>query len=323
MDFNTIDKILDSFQKHPKRTILILCLIVLIALSAVFLKSYIGQLGKNAASDSGEGKKASTGIQIGEIKTGDRSQVIVGNKVIISGVSPKVIEELSKTLNLKVIERLLKTLDEKDVALQDRVAKLQELARKYEELEKRLAKRSVENDIVAQAKEKLDKGDLEGAEELLLKSLEKNLKIIAEKKKAAASDAFELGSLKELQLDYHSAKKYYEQAVQIEPDNTEYLNNFGSILKALGEHNNAIKNYEKALAIDLKVYGDQHPSVALDYNNLGMAWYSLGKYQKAIDYIEKALAIDLKVYGKQHPHTKTVKSNLENLKETLESNKNQ
>jgi len=207
--------------------------------------------------------------------------------------------------------------------LQDRVAKLQELARKYEELEKRLAKRSVENDIVAQAKEKLDKGDLEGAEELLLKSLEKNLKIIAEKKKAAASDAFELGSLKELQLDYHSAKKYYEQAVQIEPDNTEYLNNFGSILKALGEHNNAIKNYEKALAIDLKVYGDQHPSVALDYNNLGMAWYSLGKYQKAIDYIEKALAIDLKVYGKQHPHTKTVKSNLENLKETLESNKNQ
>ena len=121
--------------------------------------------------------------QIKQSTTGDQSPAVVskGDVTITYGVSQEVVDDLRKTLKLnnKQIERLLKTLDEKDVALQDRVAKLQEMAQKYKELEKRLAKRSVEDDLVAQAKEKLDKGDLEGAEELLIKSLEKNLKIIA------------------------------------------------------------------------------------------------------------------------------------------------
>ena len=76
MDFNTIDKIIDAFRKRPKRTILILCIMALIALSAVFLKSYFGELGKKVLSDSGAKEKAEPGIQIGEIETGDQSQVL-------------------------------------------------------------------------------------------------------------------------------------------------------------------------------------------------------------------------------------------------------
>jgi tetratricopeptide (TPR) repeat protein len=242
--------------------------------------------------------------QIKQSTIGDQSPAVVGRDVTITyGVSQEAVDDLLQNFNIQAeaIKSFLKTIEEKNVAIQDRDAKLQELAQKYKKLEERLASRSAEDEFAAQAKGKLDKGDLEGAEELLLKSLEKNLKFIAEKKKAAASDAFELGSLKELQLDYQSAKKYYEQAAQIEPENPEYLNDFGRILVELGEHKNAIKNFEKALAIDLKVYGDQHPKVAIRYNNLGAAWYSLGEYQKAIDYYEKALAIDLKVYGDQHP----------------------
>jgi tetratricopeptide (TPR) repeat protein len=227
-----------------------------------------------------------TNIQIDQIKTGDQSQVFVGSKVIISGVSPKVIEELSKTLNLKVIERLLKNLDEKDVALQDRDVKLQELAEKYKELEERLAKRSAEENLVAQAKKKLDAGDLEGAEKLLLQSYEQNLQAIAEKNKSAAADAVELGLVKELQLDYSGAKIFFEKAVELEPGNSNYLNRLGLILYTLGDHQKAI----------------DYPNVATIYNNLGRAWRSLGEYQKAIDYYIKALAIYLKVYGKQHPH---------------------
>ncbi len=251
--------------------------------------------------------------QIKQSTTGDQSPAVVGREVTITyGVSQEVVDDLRQNFSIQaeVIKFFLKTIEDKNVAIQDRDAKLQELAQKYKKLEERLASRSAEDEFAAQAKEKLDKGDLEGAEELLLKSLEKNLKIIAEKKKAAASDAFELGSLKELQLDYHSAKKYYELAVQIEPDNTEYLNKFGLILHELGEHKNDIKNFKKALAIDLKVYGDQHPQVAIRCNNLGLAWNSLGKYQKAIDYFEKALAIDLKVYGDQHPQVAIRYNNL-------------
>jgi len=95
------------------------------------------------------------------------------------------------------------------------------------------------------------------------------------------------------------------------------------VWKSLGEYQKAINYHEKALAIDLKVYGEQHPDVANRYNNLGLAWYSLGEYQKAIDYYEKAKAILLKVFGEQHPHTQSVKSNLESLKKNITSSKKQ
>jgi len=140
---------------------------------------------------NGAKENAAPTIQIGEIKTGYQSQVFVGSQVTIVD------------LPQEVLQRLLKNLEEKDVAIDERDAKLIELAQKYKELEERLAKRSTKDDLVAQAKEKLDAGDLEGAEKLLLQSYEKNLQAMAENKKAAASDAFELGSLKELQLDYH------------------------------------------------------------------------------------------------------------------------
>ena len=216
MDFNTINKIIDSFQKRPRRTILIISLVAVFAIIGVVFGGYLSELGKKFATDNGTISKAEPSIQIGEVKTGDQSQVYVGSKVIISGVSPKVVTELSKTLNLKVIERLLKTLDEKDVAIEERDAKLQELSQKYKELEERLARRSVEDKLADQAKQKLEEGNLEGAEQILLISLDKNLQAKAEKMKAAAADAFELGLVKELQLDYAGAKKFYEQAVQLE-----------------------------------------------------------------------------------------------------------
>ena len=181
----------------------------------------------------------------------------------------------------------------------DKDAEIQSWIQRYQELATRLGERS--DSLAVQAKAKLDAGDLEGAEKLLKESLEKNMKAVAEGKKAAAADAFQLGSIKELQLDYNVARGYYEQATELEPENSLYLNNFGYLLETLCEHSKAIEYYSKALEIDLKVYGDKHPIVANRYNNLGVAWQSLGKYRKAIDYFTKALEIDLKVYGDNHP----------------------
>lgn len=286
MDFNALNKIYDSIQKHPKRTMIILCIMALIFFSGVFLKTYIGELGKRAASDSKAEKKVVSEIQIGEIKTGYQSPIIVGDKATITyGVSQTV------------LERLLKILDEKNVAMEERNFKFQELAQKYNELKEHLAKRSAKNELVAQAKQKLEKGDLESVEKLLLQSLEKNLQAISEKKKDAATDAFELGSVRELQLDYSGAKKYYEQANKLEPDNTRYLRNIGHILLRLGDNKQAIGYYEKALALDLKVYGRQHQNLTNDYNNLSSNWDNLGEQQKAIDYGERfALVIGNAAY---------------------------
>ena len=78
----------------------------------------------------------------------------------------------------------------------------------------------------------------------------------------------------------------------------------------IAEHDKAIEHYEKSLAIDLKVHGDEHPSTASTYSNLGSVWSDKGEYDKAIDYYEKSLAIALQVYGNQHPSTGTSYNNL-------------
>jgi len=185
-------------------------------------------------------------------------------------ISPEVIADLQKTLHVKdkVINRLLQTLDENEVALEDRESRLRELAQKYKEIETRLAKRDETDILAAKAKERLDEGDLEGAEDFLRQSLQENLKAITERKKAAADDAFDLANIKELQLDYHGALSFYEQAVELAPTESDCLNRLGLLLCTLGDYDQAIDVHTKSLNINVKVLGAQHPQVATDYNNL-------------------------------------------------------
>jgi len=227
-------------------------------------------------------------------------------------ISPEVIEDLRKTLHVKdkVINRLLQTLDENEVALEDRESKLRELAQKYKEIETRLTRRD-ETDLLAEkAKERLDEGDLEGAETFLLQSLQQNLKATIERKKAAAGDAFELANIKELQLDYPGALLFYEQAVDLAPTESDCLNRLGLLLYTLGDYDQAIDIHTKSLNINVKVLGTQHPQVATDYNNLGLAWHEKGYYDKAIDFYTRSLKITVKVLGEQNPLVATDYNNL-------------
>ncbi len=251
---------------------------------------------------------------IRQTTTGPQSPAVVaGRDVIIKyGISDEDLRKLLKDFGLKdkVIERLLKTLEEKDVTIEAKEKTIQEWINKYQGLEARLAIRSAEDTLSAQAKKRLDDGDLDGAERILEESLNANLNALEEKRKAAAADAYELGSVKELKLDYRGARGYYEKAVEIEPQNSDYLYPLGGILIVLGESQKAIEYLDKALAIRLKVYGEQHPDVATCYNNIGRARDNLGEYQKAIEYYDKALAIRLKVYGEQHPHVANCYNNI-------------
>ena len=69
-------------------------------------------------------------------------------------------------------------------------------------------------------------------------------------------------------------------------------NNLGLAYRDLGDANKAISYYEQSLAIDLNVFGDQHPNVAIRYNNLGEAYRALGDAKKAIEYYEEGLSPD-------------------------------
>ncbi len=121
-------------------------------------------------------------------------------------------------ISKKTFDELRESLKGKDIGKEKRDAAVQKWIKPYKELEARLEKRSAEDALTRQVKEKLDEGDMEGAEHLLRESLEKNLKAPAERRKAAASDAYELGYLKELQLSYGEARGYYKQTVKYSLD---------------------------------------------------------------------------------------------------------
>ncbi len=84
------------------------------------------------------------------------------------------------------------------------------------------------------------------------------------------------------------------------------LNNLGYVYWQLGDNRKATEYYEKALAIDINVFGDNHSNVAIRYNNLGEAYRALGDAYKATEYFEKALAI----FGDNHPNVARGYNNL-------------
>ncbi len=197
-------------------------------------------------------------------------------------------------------------------------ADLEATLRQFDKIYEFIAKQDKE------IQKKIDAGEFGEAEKLLLQSFDKNLQY---KKKAeedalqhtekAAGNAFLLAKLKELQLEYKEAKKYYEEAVRLSPNNSLYLNALGYILHDLGKYDEAIKYFQNALNIDLKAFGDNHPNIATRYNNIGAVSRELGKYNKAIDYYQKAISIALKTFGDNHPNIATTYNNIGTVLTTL------
>ncbi|NGY95471.1 hypothetical protein NEOC84_001391, partial len=106
------------------------------------------------------------------------------------------------------------------------------------------------------------------------------------------------------------AEKWYLLAIKANPQNPEVLNALGIIYQQQGNLNKALEYSQKALAIDLKLFGKNHPKVAACYNNLGQIYQDQGNLEKAADYTQKALAIDLKLFGENHPKVAICYNNL-------------
>jgi CHAT domain-containing protein len=68
--------------------------------------------------------------------------------------------------------------------------------------------------------------------------------------------------------------------------------------------------HERALAIYLKLYGEEHADTAWSLNNLGVDYSGLKDYAKAKECDERALAIYLKLHGEEHADTAWSLNNL-------------
>ena len=98
---------------------------------------------------------------------------------------------------------------------------------------------------------------------------------------------------------------------------------YGRILSNLGKNQESLDFYNKALSIDLEIYGKGHPKIAIRKNNIGCAYGRLGQQELHIKNLQEALAIDENFYSQQnepnHPH---IAIRLSNLALAYEENRN-
>ena len=114
----------------------------------------------------------------------------------------------------------------------------------------------------------MSEGKLEEAEALLQRSLESHLENLKKFQTQAAQDAYSLGNIAELQLDYRKAKPYFEQAAHLAPENSTYLNDAGRINHTLGAYGAAITYFEQALVTFEQRLGTDHPHTKLVRKNM-------------------------------------------------------
>ncbi|MBF0466742.1 MAG: tetratricopeptide repeat protein [Nitrospirae bacterium] len=259
---------------------------------------------------------------VGIVSAGDNTKVTVkgDNNTTITYVNKLVEQNIPEKTAVYLVNNLTEQLQKKDQTIAEKDAQIHEIAKKYEDLQKQLSERPDTDTLAKEAKAKLDSGDLPEAERLLKLSMENNLKDMDKKRKSAASDAFSLATIKDMEIKYQEALSYYEKAVELDPQNALYLNDAGLMYDTLGQYNKAIDYYEQALKIDRQNFDDNHPQIAIYLNNLGGAYYDLGQYEKAITLFKKSLGIREEKLGENHPYVKITRASLKRAEEKLAAN---
>ena len=67
------------------------------------------------------------------------------------------------------------------------------------------------------------------------------------------------------------AASFFELALKMKPDDAIAHSNYGGVLDALGRRQEALEHYERALAIQERALGPDHPNVALTLELLAQA----------------------------------------------------
>ena len=85
------------------------------------------------------------------------------------------------------------------------------------------------------------------------------------------------------------------------------------LYQAQGRYAEAEPLYKRALAIEEKALGPEHPDIATSLNNLALLYQVQGRYAEAEPLYKRALAIGEKALGPEHPDVATSLNNLAEL----------
>ena len=237
------------------------------------------------------------------------------------------IDEIKKLgVTEAALSSFFKILERRQVPPEDLDSTLREIAKRYRDLEQRLASfTSDDPEVVAlkqAAREALGAGEFDRTETLLLTAKQKDIaaaKTMQESTRkrllSAAESAGELGDLKGTEFAYAQATAYYAEAAELVPEGEElvragYLNGAGLGWLNGGRYPEAEAPLTQALAIWEEALGTGHPYFATGLNNLAALYRAQGRYGEAEPLLKRALAIREEALGPAHPDVATSLNNL-------------
>jgi tetratricopeptide (TPR) repeat protein len=116
---------------------------------------------------------------------------------------------------------------------------------------------------------------------------------------------------------YEDALKYFQlamEATELSSDNKRetalLFSNYGVLLRRLNKNDQAVEMLQKALEIDLQLYGKNHPTVGRAYGNIANIYMSKGEYATAKEYMQKSLDILSRVYGTNNMNIASLYGNM-------------
>jgi serine/threonine protein kinase/Tfp pilus assembly protein PilF len=159
--------------------------------------------------------------------------------------------------------------------------------------------------------------DLSGAEEPLQEALHISQVNFGAASEESGRTFWALGQLRYQQNRLTDAKQLYQRGLNIlettgapSTDVSALLDDLAQVYAGELQWALAKQTYERALQIDRRVLGDDHPRIAMRLNNLADIAQSTGDLKLAETLFRDAIRRDEKAYGDLHPETGAARGNL-------------
>ena len=203
------------------------------------------------------------------------------------GINPELLSKIPE----KALRWADELLDKKNLELDEKRKELEEWARRYSELEQRLAAQGLEDKLAQQVKAAMEKGDLEQAGGLLDEILQREEKTVDQ----AAVNNFSRAQVYQLQFQPLKALPYLEKAYRYRPENVDYALAYATLLQKQHDFKPAETIYT-ALLTRLRDLAQQNPAAYLPYvattlNNLGLLYGATQRLAEAEPAYQEALQI--------------------------------
>jgi serine/threonine protein kinase/Tfp pilus assembly protein PilF len=159
-------------------------------------------------------------------------------------------------------------------------------------------------------------GDLNGAEAPLQEALHLSQNDFGAVSQESGRSLWALGVLRYRQNRFTDAKELYNRSLDILEttsapaiDVSALLDDLAQVYVAEQQWALAKQTYERALDVDRRVLGDDHPRVAMRLNNLAVVAQNIDDLKLAERLYRDAIRRDERAYGDQHPETGLARGN--------------